>query len=71
MRRGGGPIRLVRHMEGCGFEEAVRLLARKYGIEVEEERGTEEAGRHEARQAILRGNEAFAPPSFPTIPPRG
>ena len=30
------PIRLVRHMEGCGFEEAVRLLARKYGIEVEE-----------------------------------
>ena len=45
------PIRLVRHMEGCGFEEAVRLLARKYGIEVEE-RGTEEAGRHEARQAL-------------------
>ena len=32
------PIRLVRHMEGCGFEEAVRLLARKYGIEVEEQR---------------------------------
>ena len=61
------PIRLVRHMEGCGFEEAVRLLARKYGIEVEEERGTEEAGRHEARQAILRGNEAFARSLLPTI----
>ena len=30
------PIRLVCHMEGCGFEEAVRLLARKYNIEVEE-----------------------------------
>ena len=62
------PIRLVRHMEGCGFEEAVRLLARKYGIEVEEERGTEEAGRHEARQATTRPSPA---PSFPTIPPRG
>ena len=65
------PIRLVRHMEGCGFEEAVRLLARKYGIEVEEERGTEEAGRHEARQAILRGNEAFARSLLPYDPAEG
>lgn len=65
------PIRLVRHMEGCGFEEAVRLLARKYGIEVEEERGTEEAGRHEARQAILRGNEAFARSLLPYDPFEG
>ena len=65
------PIRLVRHMEGCGFEEAVRLLARKYGIEVEEERGTEEAGRHEARQAILRGNEAFARSLLPCDPAEG
>ena len=65
------PIRLVRHMEGCGFEEAVRLLARKYGIEVEEERGTEEAGRHEARQAILRGNEDFARSLLPYDPAEG
>ena len=65
------PIRLVRHMEGCGFEEAVRLLARKYGIEVEEERGTEEAGRHEARQAILCGNEAFARSLLPYDPAEG
>lgn len=65
------PIRLVRHMEGCGFEEAVRLLARKYGIEVEEERGTEETGRHEARQAILRGNEAFARSLLPYDPAEG
>ena len=65
------PIRLVCHMEGCGFEEAVRLLARKYGIEVEEERGTEEAGRHEARQAILRGNEAFARSLLPYDPAEG
>ena len=65
------PIRLVRHMEGCGFEEAVRLLARKYGIEVEEERGTEEAGRHEARQAILRSNEAFARSLLPYDPAEG
>lgn len=64
------PIRLVRHMEGCGFEEAVRLLARKYGIEVEE-RGTEEAGRHEARQAILCGNEAFARSLLPYDPAEG
>lgn len=49
----------------------MRLLARKYGIEVEEERGTEEAGRHEARQAILRGNEDFARSLLPYDPAEG
>ena len=71
LRRGGGPIRLVRHMEGCGFEEAVRLLARKYGIEVEEERGTEEAGRHEARQPVYVHGDLGSASSFPTDRRRG
>lgn len=53
------PIRLVRHMEGCGFEEAVRLLARKYGIEVEETTAAHDHRRDE-REALLRANEAFA-----------
>ena len=45
------PIRLVCHMEGCGFEEAVRLLARKYNIEVEE---TAAAGRERRRDGRTR-----------------
>ncbi|WP_455637303.1 DNA primase, partial [Parabacteroides sp.] len=65
------PIRLVRHMEGCGFEEAVRLLARKYGIEVEEERGAEGARRHEEREATLRANESFARSLLPYDPAEG
>ncbi|MDD2952857.1 MAG: CHC2 zinc finger domain-containing protein [Parabacteroides sp.] len=60
-------IRLVRHMEGCGFEEAVRLLARKYGIEVEETAGARDERRDE-REALLRANEAFA---HGLLPPGG
>ena len=47
------PIRLVCHMEGCGFEEAVRLLARKYNIEVEE---TAAAGRVPKDRGAIRSD---------------
>ena len=65
------PIRLVRHMEGCGFEEAVRLLAasmasrwRRNGA-----RKRPDGTRHDRRSyAATRPSPA---PSFPTIPPRG
>lgn len=56
------PIRLVRHMEGCGFEEAVRLLARKYGIEVEEgppERLPDELLPDEAERQLFLYAEPF------------
>lgn len=61
------PIRLIRHMEGCGFEEAVRLLASRYGIEVEETAGTRDRRRDE-REALLRANEAFAGRLLPGHP---
>ena len=47
------PIRLVCHMEGCGFEEAVRLLARKYNIEVEETAAAGRERRRDEREALL------------------
>lgn len=53
------PIRLIRHMEGCGFEEAVRLLASRYGIEVEETAGARDRRRDE-REALLLANASFA-----------
>ncbi len=61
------PIRLIRHMEGCGFEEAVRLLASRYGIEVEETAGARDRRRDE-REALLRANEAFAGRLLPGHP---
>lgn len=63
------PIRLVCHMEGCGFEEAVRLLARKYNIEVEETAAAGRERRRDEREALLLANASFA--SRPaTGPPR-
>lgn len=54
------PIRLVCHMEGCGFEEAVRLLARKYNIEVEETAAAGRERRRDEREALLLANASFA-----------
>ena len=53
------PIRLVCHMEGCGFEEAVRLLARKYNIEVEETAAAGRERRRDEREALLLANASF------------
>jgi DNA primase len=36
--KAGDPIQFVMDVEGIGFNEAIRHLAKKYGIEVEEER---------------------------------
>ena len=54
------PIRLVCHMEGCGFEEAVHLLARKYNIEVEETAAAGRERRRDEREALLLANASFA-----------
>lgn len=62
------PIRLVGHLEGCGFEEAVRLLAAKYGIEVEETTGGDTIRRRDERERLLRTNEAFARTLLPYEP---
>ena len=35
--KAGDPIQFVMDIEGIGFQEAIRQLAGKYGIEVEEE----------------------------------
>ena len=66
LRRGGGPHTPRAPHGGMRLRGGVRLLARKYGIEVEEERGTEEAGRHEARQAIFMRQRGLRPlpPSY-------
>ena len=47
-------------MEGCGFEEAVRLLARKYNIEVEETAAAGRERRRDEREALLLANASFA-----------
>lgn len=56
------PIRLVCHMEGCGFEEAVRLLARKYNIEVEETAAAGRAGSVVAGERLVRRRLAAGRP---------
>ena len=62
------PIRLVCHMEGCGFEEAVRLLARKYNIEVEETAAAGRERRRDEREALLLANASFASGLLPGHP---
>ena len=69
LRRGRRtPIRLVCHMEGCGFEEAVRLLARKYNIEVEETAAAGRERRRDEREALLLANASFASGLLPGHP---
>ena len=62
------PIRLVCHMEGCGFEEAVHLLARKYNIEVEETAAAGRERRRDEREALLLANASFASGLLPGHP---
>lgn len=62
------PIRLVCHMEGCGFEEAVRLLARKYNIEMEETAAAGRERRRDEREALLLANASFASGLLPGHP---
>lgn len=55
-------------MEGCGFEEAVRLLARKYNIEVEETAAAGRERRRDEREALLLANASFASGLLPGHP---
>ena len=68
------PIRLVRHMEGCGFEEVVRLLWPACMVSGGGGTGYGRGGRtaRGARQAILCGSEGLRPlPPSLRSPPRG
>ena len=48
--KAGDPIQFVMDIEGIGFNEAIRHLAQKYGIEIEEEK-------QESPEAIQAYNE--------------
>jgi DNA primase len=54
-KAGGDLFKFVEQVEGVGFLDAVRLLAERAGIEIEEEEGSrEEASEREALLAALR-----------------
>ena len=52
--KAGDPIRFVMDMENMGYTEALRYLARKYGIEIEEQEPTpEELLRQNERESLF------------------
>lgn len=59
--KGGNAIIFVREKEQCSYGEALRILARKYNIEVPERELTdEEKAEHSERQNMFALNEWFA-----------
>ena len=68
LRRGGGPDTARVPHGGCGFEEAVRLLARKYNIEVEETAAAGRERRRTSEEALLLANASFASGLLPGHP---
>lgn len=56
--KGGNAINFVIEMEQCSYPEALRKLAKKYGIEIEEREMTaEEKQRHDDRESMFIANE--------------
>jgi DNA primase len=53
--KAGDPIQFVMDIEGIGFQEAIRQLAKKYGIEVEEEASLspEQHQEHNERESLF------------------
>ena len=61
---GGGPVQFIMKHEQISFFEAIKWLGKKYGIEVEDKRMTdEEKARQTARESMLMVNE-FAQKTF-------
>ncbi|MCQ2329102.1 MAG: DNA primase [Paludibacteraceae bacterium] len=59
--KGGNAVIFVREKEQCSYGEALRILAKKYNIEVpERELTNEEKAEHSERQNMLALNEWFA-----------
>ena len=58
LRRGGSPVSFIMKLEQMSFTEALRYLAKKYNIEVEEREMTDEERRAEsARENMLALND--------------
>lgn len=56
--KGGSPVNFIIEKEGVSYPEALRILAKKYGIPIEEkEASPEERERQNAREARLLANE--------------
>lgn len=56
--KGGSPVNFIMEKEGIGYYEALRQLAAKYGIKIEEEELTdEERERMREREALLIANQ--------------
>src|SRR5262245_60611664 len=52
--KGGDAISFVMEHEGLSYPEAIRFLAKKYGVEIKEDRSTfEEEGRISEREALF------------------
>ena len=61
---GGGPVQFIMKHEQISFFEAIKWLGKKYGIEVEDKRMTdEEKARQTVRESMLMVNE-FAQKTF-------
>ncbi len=57
-KKGGSPVNFLMQKEGFTYEEALRNLAKRYGIQIEERELTaEEREKRAAREAILIANE--------------
>lgn len=57
-KKGGSPVNFIMEKEGVGYTEALLMLAKKYGIPVQErELSDEEKARMSQREALLVANE--------------
>ena len=56
--RGGNAVNFIMEMEQCSYPDALRKLAKKYNIEIEERELTaEEQQRHDDRESMFVVNE--------------